>query len=195
MADEMTEGGHSGALGRQSDDEIRELMGMFDVPAFARRGLALEFNLARFHDRCRTARADMLDMVRVRLKQWTQASDGPDSWPGFFTAPISDLWTLSQADAPTWSDSCRPNRHRHGLAKELIASIVRFNTRWTRHLDELDLAPINAIIHQYNQFYLMEKECVMGSARLAARYFRPEPLLSTELLLQVHPILPVPVPS
>lgn len=195
MADEMTEGEQSGALGRQSDDEIRELMGMFDVPAFARRGHALEFTLARFHDRCRATRAEMLEMVRMRLKQWAQASNAPDAWRDVFTAPISELWTLSQADLPTWSDSCRPIRHRHGLAKELTATIVRFNTRWTRHLNKLELTPINAMIHQYNQFYLMEKECVMGSARLAARFFRPEPLLSTELLLQIHPILPVPEPS
>lgn len=195
MADEILEGEQSGALGRQSDDEIRELMGMFDVPSFARRGHAMEFTLARFHDRCRATRAEMLDMVRMRLKQWTQASNGPDDWREFFTAPISELWTLSQADAPTWSDFCRPIRHRHRLAKDLIASIVRFNTRWSRHLNELDLAPINAMIHQYNQFYILEKECVMGSARLAARFFRPEPLLSAESLLQIHPILPVPEPS
>jgi hypothetical protein len=195
MADEIVEGEQSGALGRQSDDEIRELMGMFDVPSFARRGHALEFTLARFHDRCRATRAEMLDMVRMRLKQWTQTVNGPDAWREYFKAPISELWALSQADAPTWSDSYRPIRQRHGLAKDLIASIIRFNARWTRHLNELELAPINAMIQQYNQFYILEKECVVGSARLAARFFRPEPLVSTELLLQIHPILPVPEPA
>jgi hypothetical protein len=195
MAEEMTEGEESGALGHRSEAEIRELMGMFDVPSFARRGHALEFTLARFHDRCHATRSEMLDMVRMRLKQWTQASNGPDAWRDIFAGPISDLWPLSQANPPIWSESCHPIRRRQAIANNLIASTSRFNARWLRYLDGLDLKSINAMIHQYNQFYILEKECVLGSARLAARFFQAEPLLSTECLLQIHPILPVPEPA
>jgi hypothetical protein len=193
MGHETAEGEASAPLGRHTDDEVRELMGMFDVPSFARRGHALEFALARFHDRCRASRSEMLDMVRTRLGQWGRVAKDPADWRGVFAGPISDLWTLSAAEDPTWSESCHPIRRRREIARGLLASINRFNARWTRHVIELDLAPINRMIHQYNQFYLMEKECVLGSARLAARFFRPETLLSAELLLRTHPILPAPV--
>ena len=48
--------------------EIKEIMGLFDAPAFARRGLELDDSLRRLHDRCRRARADRLDMVQLRLR-------------------------------------------------------------------------------------------------------------------------------
>ena len=58
--------------------EIKEMMGLFDVPAFARRGQELEETLRRLDDRCRQARAERLDMVHVRLRQWARAATGPD---------------------------------------------------------------------------------------------------------------------
>ena len=65
-------------------------------------------------------------MVRMRLKRWTQASDGPDAWRGIFTNSINELWPLSQADPPSWSESCRPVRQRQAVARDLSASIIRF---------------------------------------------------------------------
>ena len=59
-------------------------------------------------------------------------------------------------------------------------------------LDRLNLEPANHVIDQYNRYYLLEKECVMGSARLAARLFTPVPKLTREQLVRDHPILPVP---
>jgi hypothetical protein len=48
------------------------------------------------------------------------------------------------------------------------------------------------VIDQYNRYYVLEKECVMGSSRLAARFFTPIPQLTPERLLRDHPLLPVP---
>src|SRR5262249_52145943 len=123
---------------------------------------------------------------------WAQASDGPEAWCEIFAGPIADLWRSSGAEDPTWSESCQPIRRRRAIAKDLIASIVRFNARWARHVNGINLEPVNEMIRQYNRFYVLEKECVMSSARLAARFFRPEPELSPELLLQAHPTLPEP---
>src|SRR4051812_9680796 len=105
MAGEMAGDDESASLSQKSDAEIRELMGMFDAPAFARRGQAMESYLAQFHGHCRAQRRQMLDMVRMRLKQWSQAADGPDAWREVFAAPIAELWPLSEADPPTWSES------------------------------------------------------------------------------------------
>jgi hypothetical protein len=74
----------------------------------------------------------------------------------------------------------------------LIASVERFNLRWGRFLEALNLGPINQTIDQYNTYYVLEKECVMGSPRLAARHFAPVPLVSTASLREEYPKLPVP---
>ena len=59
-------------------------------------------------------------------------------------------------------------------------------------LERLNLEPTNTVIDQYNRYYVLEKECVMGSARLAARHFTPVPQLTTATLADDHPTLPVP---
>jgi hypothetical protein len=172
--------------------EIKELMGLYDVPSFARRGLELDETLRRMHDRCRRARADRLDMVHLRLRQWARAVPGPGAWSEAFSASIDPLWTLSQAEPPQWNDSLAPIHRLLAIARDLIAAVGRFNRRWSQFLDRLNLEPANHVIDQYNRYYLLEKECVMGSGRLAARLFTPVPKLAREQLLRDHPILPVP---
>ncbi len=178
-----------------TDREVRELMGLFDVPAFARRGQDMDFTLSSLHGRCRAHRAGMLDMVQVRLRQWSRAAVGPDDWSDVFRAPVVGLWALSLAEPPRWAASPASTRQRRGVARDLIASVERFNDRWRRHVARLDFAPINVMIDQYNVYYIIEKECVMGSARLAARAFEPVSPVSPASILVDHPLLPVPEPA
>jgi hypothetical protein len=70
--------------------------------------------------------------------------------------------------------------------------VRRFNHRWLRFLESLNLEPTNQTIDQYNKYYLLEKECVMGSARLASRNFTHVARLSVETLANEYPELPVP---
>ncbi len=114
------------------DAEMKELLGLFDVPAFARRGQDLEYALARLHARCRRERDGLLDMVRLRLRQWAEAGSGPDDWRSVFTAPIERLWPLCDAEPPTWADRPAPPRRHRAIARDLIASVNRFNRRWGR---------------------------------------------------------------
>ena len=74
----------------------------------------------------------------------------------------------------------------------LVASLNRFNRRWAEFLGRLDLEPLNRSVDHYNRYYLLEKECCLGSARLAARHFIPQARVTRESLLEAHPILPVP---
>ncbi len=74
------------------DSEIKELMGLFDVPAFARRGQDLEYALKRIHARCLQVREESLPMVRLRLRQWSRVATGPDDWSEVFTGPLDSLW-------------------------------------------------------------------------------------------------------
>ena len=178
-----------------SNDEadLNQLLGLFDVPAFARRGHDLEYALKRLNLRLVRERSGMLDMVRVRLKQWASVATDPDDWAGVFDASIELLYAASGAEPPAWSPSPAAARRRHSVARDLVASLGRFNRRWLHFLDTLALDPVNRRIDQYNRYYVLEKECVIGSARLAARLFKPEPLLTRESLLADHPLMPVPV--
>ncbi|MDR3618953.1 MAG: hypothetical protein P4L85_06345 [Paludisphaera borealis] len=175
-----------------TDRDVRELMGMFDAPAFARRGQDMEYALSGLHNRCRLQRAGMLDMVHVRLRQWSRAAVGPDDGNDAFRASIDVLWTLSQAEPPQWAASPAPTRQRRTIARDLVASVERFNDRWLRQVAKHDLQPLNAMIEQYNVYYVIEKECVMSSARLASRFFEPVAPLSIASILADHPLLPVP---
>ncbi|HWE37698.1 MAG TPA: hypothetical protein VG406_14115, partial [Isosphaeraceae bacterium] len=73
------------------ETELKELLGLFDAPAFARRGLDLEHALARLDARCRRERQAMLEMVRLRLKQWAGVASGPETAGEVFAVPIDGL--------------------------------------------------------------------------------------------------------
>lgn len=175
-----------------ADAETRLLLGMFDTPAFARRGHELEYRLARLRDRCRRERHERLEMARLRLRQWAGAVTGPDAWIQSFDGPIDALWSLAGADAPTWASRPASDRRRQTIARDLVASLERFNRRWVVFLNGLDFALINQAIDLYNRYYLLEKECSLGSSRLAARHFQPVNPLTAATLLDEYPVLPVP---
>ena len=175
-----------------TDGELRELLGLYDAPAFARRGVDLEYALARLEARCRRERAAMLKMVGLRLRQWAAVASGPETALEVFAGPIDDLWPRTDAPPPTWAVRPAPVRKLRGVARDLVASVQRFNRRWERFLDGLDFEPVNRLIDRYNRYYVLEKECTLRSARLAARHFEPKPRVTLEAILGRHPTLPVP---
>jgi hypothetical protein len=175
------------------DAEIKELLGLFDVPAFARRGQDLEYSLVRLRSRSRRVRGGMLDMVRLRLRQWASLADGPGTDMLVFASSIAGLWPLAEAEPPKWAARASSLRKLRGIARDLIASSERFNRRWLDHLEGLDLGPINRQVDDYNRYYLLEKECSLGSAKLAARHFVPKVHMTLDELRLELPPLPVPV--
>src|SRR5271165_5235221 len=82
------------------DAEIKELMGLFDVPAFARRGQEMEYALKRIHGRCLQVREEALEMVRLRLRQWSRVATGPEDFSEAFAGPIDSLWQQVQSEPP-----------------------------------------------------------------------------------------------
>jgi hypothetical protein len=173
------------------DRELRQMMGMFDAPAFARRGQELESFLVRLQARCQRERHVLLDMVRLRLRQWASVSRA-DDWRSVFATPIDPLWSLSGADPPRWAETSASLFRRRVVGRDLVASVTRFGRRWTGFLESIQLDSYNKLVHQYNRYYLLEKEMVLGSSRLAARHFRPKSPLTIEHLLEQFPPLPVP---
>jgi len=138
-------------LNADIETEIKEMMGLFDTPAFARRGQDLELTLRGLHGRCRKARGELLDMVQLRLRQWSRAVTGPDAWSNVFTASIEPLWPLALAEPARWAQSPAPIRRQRIIAADLITAVLRFNRRWSRFLDQLNLEPVNTVIDRYNR--------------------------------------------
>ena len=157
-----------------------------------RRGQDLEYSLKWIHARCLQEREESLEMVRLRLRQWSRVATGPGDWSDVFAGPIDSLWQHAQSEPPVWAGRVAPARQKRTVARDLVASVQRFNVRWRQFLESLNLGPTNQVIDQYNKHYVFEKECVMGSARLASRHFTPAPQLSPEVLLRNYPMLPVP---
>jgi hypothetical protein len=175
-----------------TDPELRQLLGLFDAPAFARRGQDLEYALDRLHAKLRRERESMLEMVRLRLRQWGSSAAHADAWKPVFAEPIDALWPLSGADRSARGPRPPAPRRLRAVARELVASVERFNRRWMRFVETLNLEPVNRSIEDYNRYYTLEKECSLGSARLAARHFVPKTSLVPSALLAQYPLLPVP---
>jgi hypothetical protein len=51
--------------------------------------------------------------------------------------------------------------------RDLLESMEMFNERWERYLEKVDLTPVNKARDDYNRYHLFEKECAVGSARVA----------------------------
>lgn len=172
--------------------EYRELIGLFDVPAFARRARTLEDFLSRLREYCQRERTKLLEMVHMRLGQWARAATGPGDWHGEFTAPVAPLFELAGLEPPEWARQAGSFRARRDAARGLALSVDRFNRRWSAFVGKLDLLSVNEMIDRYNRYYVFEKECYLGSARLAARHFVARAMLSHADLLAEFPTLPVP---
>ena len=176
------------------ETEIKEMMGLFDAPAFAqpRAGARGDAPAASMSDAARhgpIARHGSGPAPTVGPRR----RSGPDDWTYVFTAAIEPLWPLCEAEPPQWAPSpALDHRRSRSAPATSIAAVVRFNRRWTAFVESMNLGPANTVIDHYNRYYVLEKECVMGSARLAARFFTPIALLSPERLLLDHPLLPVP---
>ena len=65
----------------------------------------------------------------------------------------------------------------------------RFNERWRRVLDETDLTEVNRRRDEHNRWYLLEKECFVGSPHIARQGFRPLEMITRERLAEWMPEL------
>ncbi|RLS26272.1 MAG: hypothetical protein DWH73_00895 [Planctomycetota bacterium] len=178
---------------RSTEADVKELMGLFDAPAFARRGRDMEWSIQRTLTLSGKKRLEMLDMVHCRLRMWSNCLTGPNDWQLAFTGPIDYIWALSEAPEPIWKGKVRPTRKvAIALGTSIVQSIERFNTRWVKWLSQLELDTINRQIDHYNKYYLLEKECIVGSSRLASRLYKPVAVIDKDWLIMQFPILAVP---
>ena len=56
----------------------------------------------------------------------------------------------------------------------------------------LNLDRVNEVRERYNRYYLLEKECALGSSRVARSGFQRLDSLLPDDFLRIMPLLPVP---
>jgi hypothetical protein len=168
----------------------------YDAPAYVRRARGVEAALENLLERGRRQRREWLFGVRLNLgflrpsvRSWT------DLRP--LLADDQQVEILEQLhseagdpEAPMTGPA--DNRGRRRALVRLRGSVERFNRRWLAYVDKLDLGDLNRLRDGYNRYYLLEKECAVGPARLLPQLFRKLPPLTHADVLAELPPLPIP---
>ena len=176
-------------------DAGKHLLGQFDAPSYVRRGLEVE-----------VAWLDVLAKLKRERKQWFEPlgrrlgeiKARAGDWRRLVGDNDRAVAALGQLETML---PCRlrfpPSRawvilmHRREF-KRWCRDAEQFNTYWRATAAAANLNPVNQRREAYNRWYLLEKECAIGSARLAAQGFQPLAPLTTADILAHLPELPSP---
>lgn len=176
---------------------IQRVMGNYDAPAFVRRAQRVHEALEHLLARCRQERDQRLTMPRLRLGilgalagNWRRLRPmlANDKQIGLLRELEIELSPrLRVRVEPTLSE-----RKLRGALLALRESLESFNRRWQGYLATVDLAPVNEAREGYNRYYLLEKECALGSPRLARQGFQSLLPFTLNVLKTLLPVLPIP---
>jgi len=75
--------------------------------------------------------------------------------------------------------------------RRFLESAERYNRHWLSFVEGLDLEPVNKPRREFNQFYVLEKECAFQSEKLAEG-FEPLIMVDTAYLYRRFPLLTLP---
>jgi hypothetical protein len=175
---------------------FQQFVGQYGGPAFARRAREVQVAYDGLIESCRQQREEWLDFVPLRIGTLFALAG---SAAGLATVMDGDgglaaLVQLRDELQPRLRVPVAATTNRRVLRSaldELRATMSRFNERWLAYVRQIDLAKVNALRDGYNRFYLLEKECAVGSARVARQGFRKLEPLTPEDVLKVLPILPM----
>ncbi len=172
---------------------FRQVMSQYGGPAFVRRARQVHEAYVTLLDGLQAERRRLLDMVSLRLGTLFALAGCRDALrPLVDKDAIAELERLHAELAPRLRVPVAPTskaRVLRSALQELRESCARFNQRWLQHLYNVDLKPLNALREGYNQNYLLEKECAVGSARIARMYFQKLMPLTVEELVALLPPL------
>jgi len=162
-------------------DIVKRFIANYDAPAYARRARAVEDAYDQLIGRCRRQRDEWLALVRLRVGVLRALSGDWQALRALVDGrALIRLAQLHDELAPQLRVPVEPATSERALTRaldELRESIERFNRRWAEYLPTVDL---------------LEKECVVRSARLARQGFQRLEPLTTEHLAALMPLLPVP---
>ncbi|QDU64823.1 hypothetical protein Pan216_57160 [Planctomycetes bacterium Pan216] len=171
----------------------KQMLGLCDAPAYLRRARRVEESIERVARRCESKRYELLDGVRFRLRGWNRlCQDDGTNWERL---PEEMRRLLEIVSSTAFSEGDRRIAFGvTGTVRDLLEaineSVERFNRRWLTFVESLDTTAANRLIDGYNQYYLFEKECAVGSPWLAARGYQPKEVLNRDWILKRYPPLP-----
>jgi hypothetical protein len=180
-----------------SRSELLKLLAEFgEEPAFIARGRAPQIELDALLQACEAKRDEMLRWPRFHLAVLTQQIAGDWSRLGALQAVPVSVDMLAALHA---SMAANYPAVKNWLASDKTAlvrfleSAERFNRHWRAYLDGVDLKAVNTPRREFNQFYLLEKDCAFGSERVAEG-FEPLAMIDPEYLYERFPLLKIPHP-
>ncbi len=162
-----------------------------EEPAFVARARAPLFALDSLHALCEAKRTELLDgprvhwtmLARLTDKQWsrlTSVTGKPDDLQVFET--LDALLYTNKPIQPSILDSVRSAWRR------FVESAERFNSKWDYFLRTVDLEPVNRPRRAYNDYYVLEKSCAVGT-ETALRGFTPLEMIDRAYLEERYPFL------
>jgi hypothetical protein len=146
-------------------------------------------------ERCRNQRAKWLFGVRLHvgaLRSGIGAWTDLRSLVGDEQVAVLEQLHADAGDPEVPMTGPTEDRGRRRTLMRLRASVERFNRRWLAFIEKLDLSELNRLREGYNRYYLLEKECAVGSVRLLPQLFQKLPLVTNAEILTELPLLPVP---
>jgi hypothetical protein len=181
----------------ESRNPLKLVMAQYGGPAFMQRANQVQEALDQLVHKCRQRREELLKMVKIHLGT-LRALAGDWSALRPLLKDEEQLRLVQNLHAvlePRLRVAIAPTTSARALRRalrELIESLKRFNQQWQNYLQEVDLSHVNEVRDGYNRYYVLEKECLVRSPRLARLGFhRLEPLTLSELS-ELLPPLPVP---
>ncbi|MCA9048503.1 MAG: hypothetical protein KDA89_07230 [Planctomycetaceae bacterium] len=172
---------------------FQQIIMTFDTPAFMRRARDVEAEWNAVLMQCEKERDRLL---KVSPRRALKNLIGCGALLTVFTADDAQ-YLLALAD--TWQIETSPNQPTSVLnaatvrnVEALVAAFNRFNERWLSYLRTVDLSEVNRLRDGYNRFYVLEKECAVGSPGVARMGFEPLQPAAVEDLLERFPPLRIP---
>lgn len=192
-----------------SDEErhlFQQIIASFDTPAYMRRARDVEAAWNEILLRCQLQYEDLLEIPKLRLAQLHTLLQGQIetlcTLTGYavttcHTQQLQDLFLEWQPklqsrpagnQQPLSTDNSRPKQMI--AARQLSQSFQRFNFRWNNYVAGIDLTEVNRLRSNYNEYYLLEKECVVHSANIARIGYEPLNMATMADITKRWPMLP-----
>jgi hypothetical protein len=178
-----------------SRSEFLKLLAEFgEEPAFIARARAPEIALDALLRACVAKRDEMLEWPKFHLAMLAHQIGRDWSRLGSLLAVPESVTMLAELHANMPND--KPVE-TNWLASDKAAlvrfleSAERFNRNWRAYLDGLDLELVNKPRRDFNQFYLLEKDCAFGSERITEG-FEPLAMIDHADLYRRFPLLTLP---
>lgn len=170
---------------------FQQLISCFDTPSYMRRSRSVEAEWNAVKSACLRKRTHWLEMPLLRLAQLRQTVDGQWSAVPGLSAMGHQLQALFDKHQP---ELAVPVDHAPLCAPARLATLKdsfdRFNRRWLKFVHEYDLETLNRRRGDYNEYYLLEKECAMISPKIARMGFIMLEPVRPDDLLREFPLLP-----